>query len=164
MFAFDHDLKNTRGLDLTLFPRKPCWTQMCAHTQAFTTLWTQSWEPDSQISNDNRTARPDPVDTRVKTSSSGYHPNTQTQRHLIRSRERETLWAGGTVHKRCRRCSCKRGKWETGIGGGGREGSRRLNRCSCCSASLSGITAVSHAQIHTAWNTHRQMHAHRVCG
>lgn len=47
---------------------------------------------------------------------------------------------------------------------GGREGSWRLNLCSCSSESSSGITAVSHAQIHTAWNTHRQMRPQRTCG
>lgn len=54
-------------------------------------------------------------------------------------------------------------KWEMGRRGG-RRGSWRLNRCSCSSESMSGITAVSHAQIHTAWNTHRHMRAQRTCG
>lgn len=53
-------------------------------------------------------------------------------------------------------------KWEMGSRRG-REGSWRLNRSKCSSESSSGITAVSHAPIHTGWNTHRQVCPQSTC-
>lgn len=59
-------------------------SQMCAHTQAFTTLWTQSLNTDVQINN-NRTA--DGADKKGTT-----HTQTQTQHQLIRIKEMMRIW------------------------------------------------------------------------